>query len=40
MVQDLVARFSQDDLRDDMTILVARVSPAGASQRVAADGSS
>ena len=30
MVQDLVARFSQDDLRDDMTILVARVtSPAG-----------
>jgi hypothetical protein len=31
MVQDLVARFSQDDLRDDMTILVARVTtPAGA----------
>ena len=29
MVQDLVARFSQDDLRDDMTIVVARVtSPA------------
>jgi len=29
MVQDLLARFSQDDLRDDMTILVARVtSPA------------
>ena len=29
MVQDLIARFSQDDLRDDMTILVARVtSPA------------
>jgi serine phosphatase RsbU (regulator of sigma subunit)/PAS domain-containing protein len=25
MVQALVARFSQDDLRDDMTILVARV---------------
>ncbi len=25
MVQGLVARFSQDDLRDDMTILVARV---------------
>jgi serine phosphatase RsbU (regulator of sigma subunit) len=25
MVQDLVARFAQDDLRDDMTILVARV---------------
>jgi len=32
MVQDLLARFSQDDLRDDMTILVARVtSPAGSS---------
>jgi serine phosphatase RsbU (regulator of sigma subunit)/PAS domain-containing protein len=32
MVQDLVTRFSQDDLRDDMTILVARVtSPADAS---------
>jgi serine phosphatase RsbU (regulator of sigma subunit) len=27
MMQDLVARFSQDDLRDDMTILVARVRP-------------
>jgi len=25
MVQDLLARFSQDDLRDDMTILVVRV---------------
>ena len=25
MVQDLIARFCQDDLRDDMTILVARV---------------
>jgi serine/threonine protein phosphatase PrpC len=32
MVQDLVTRFSQDNLRDDMTILVARVTPpAGAS---------
>jgi len=32
MVQDLVTRFSHDDLRDDMTILVARVMPpAGAS---------
>ncbi len=32
MVQDLIARFCQDDLRDDMTILVARVtSPPGAS---------
>ena len=30
MVQDLVARFSQDDLRDDMTILVARVTPPAA----------
>ena len=31
MVQDLVAHFSQDDLRDDMTILVARVTtPTGA----------
>jgi hypothetical protein len=29
MVQDLVTRFSQDDLRDDMTILVARVRAAG-----------
>ncbi len=27
MVQDLVSRFSQDDLRDDMTILVARILP-------------
>jgi hypothetical protein len=27
MIQGLVARFSQDDLRDDMTILVARVRP-------------
>ena len=26
-VQDLVSRFSQDNLRDDMTILVARVLP-------------
>ena len=26
MIQGLVARFSEDDLRDDMTILVARVS--------------
>jgi hypothetical protein len=24
MIQSLVARFSQDDRRDDMTILVAR----------------
>jgi hypothetical protein len=32
MVQGLVASFSQDNLRDDMTILVARVtSPAGAT---------
>jgi hypothetical protein len=32
IVQDLLARFSQDDLRDDMTILAARVtSPVGAS---------
>ncbi len=32
MVQDLIARFCQDDLRDDMTILVARVtSPPEAS---------
>jgi serine phosphatase RsbU (regulator of sigma subunit) len=29
MVQQLVASFSQDDLRDDMTILVARVRPEG-----------
>jgi serine phosphatase RsbU (regulator of sigma subunit)/PAS domain-containing protein len=30
MIQDLITRFSQDDLRDDMTILVARVtSPPG-----------
>ena len=28
-VQDLVSRFSQDNLRDDMTILVARVLPGG-----------
>ncbi len=28
MMQDLVSRFSQDNLRDDMTILVARVRPA------------
>jgi serine phosphatase RsbU (regulator of sigma subunit) len=27
IVQDLVSRFSQDNLRDDMTILVARVRP-------------
>jgi serine phosphatase RsbU (regulator of sigma subunit) len=27
MVQGLVSRFTEDDLRDDMTILVARVSP-------------
>ncbi len=27
MVQDLVSRFSRDDLRDDMTILVARIVP-------------
>jgi serine phosphatase RsbU (regulator of sigma subunit) len=27
MVQDLVSRFSQEDLRDDMTILVARILP-------------
>jgi serine phosphatase RsbU (regulator of sigma subunit) len=27
MVQDLVSRFSRDDLRDDMTILVARILP-------------
>jgi len=26
-IQDLVSRFSQDNLRDDMTILVARVRP-------------
>jgi len=32
VVQGLVASFSQDNLRDDMTILVARVtSPAGAA---------
>ena len=32
MIQDLIARFCQDDLRDDMTILVARViSPPDAS---------
>ena len=31
MIQDLITRFSQDDLRDDMTILVARVTaPADA----------
>ncbi|HET9969532.1 MAG TPA: PP2C family protein-serine/threonine phosphatase [Streptosporangiaceae bacterium] len=28
-VQDLVSRFSQDNLRDDMTILVIRVLPGG-----------
>ncbi len=28
MVQDLVTRFTQDDLRDDMTILVAKVTSA------------
>jgi serine phosphatase RsbU (regulator of sigma subunit) len=34
MVQDLVARFAQDDLRDDMTILVARVTlPPGACSK-------
>ena len=32
MVQDLVTRFTHDDLRDDMTILVAKVtSPPGTS---------
>jgi hypothetical protein len=31
MVQGLVASFAQDDLRDDMTILVAKVTvPEGA----------
>jgi hypothetical protein len=29
MVQGLVASFSEDDLRDDMTILVARVRAGG-----------
>jgi serine phosphatase RsbU (regulator of sigma subunit) len=28
MVQDLVTGFTQDDLRDDMTILVAKVTSA------------
>jgi serine phosphatase RsbU (regulator of sigma subunit) len=32
MVQDLVSRFSQDNLRDDMTILVARVRPVPESE--------
>jgi len=29
MIQSLVASFSEDDLRDDMTILVARVRAGG-----------
>ena len=29
MIQGLVSRFTEDDLRDDMTILVARVAVAG-----------